>query len=130
MEFRMKMGHYSLVGAQLLLAIVAILSANRTWVVHQPTGLVFGALSLAFGICALVGLLRGTRATFFVSGALFFTSLIALAAINSSWASGQGWVNMPLYRALAIEGVVIWATLAVIAAALLTWSRREAVSGR
>jgi hypothetical protein len=128
MEFRLKIGHYGLIGGQMLLAAFAIVGAVGNWAVHQPTAFVYVALSFAFGICGLVGLLRGTRAMFFSAGTLFFASLIALATVNTPWALGQGWVNMPLYRALAIEGVVIWATLAVVAAALLTWSYRETAS--
>jgi hypothetical protein len=128
MEFKIKAGHHLLVGAALLLAVITMLSATRIWNLHQPTGLVFAILSAVYGLSALVGFVRGTKAIFFVSVAMSCASAIALFGLNMPLVTAQAWVNIALYRALALEGIAIWGVLAVIGGMLTTLSGRQIIS--
>ena len=111
MEFKLKMGRYAIIAALLALAVVASASLSNVFTAHAPSGLVFASLGIAFAATAFWTFLRGAEALVQAASSMLILNLMAFATLSSTSVGDDVWVNLELYRALAIEGIAIWGSL-------------------
>lgn len=111
MNFAARMVRFVVIGTMLALALAAAVIAQRVADVHAPSAFVFGLTSMLFGAAGLWSLLRGPLALIRTASMMIPIYIMAFIIVQSTRASSDTWVNADLYRALAIEGVVIWAAL-------------------
>ncbi len=109
MEFVHKAARLAMTLGMLALGIVAALSAWRVADDHGPTGLVFALLSIAFLASGLWSCVRGPAAVVQAASTMLIVSAVSFVALHSS--IGEDWFNLHLYRALSVEGILIWGVL-------------------
>jgi hypothetical protein len=95
----------------LILAIFPGLAALRNTAVDPAAGLVLALLAAIFVTTAIWSLWRGPLALVQAASSMLVVNLVALFSMRSASALTSRWPNIDLYRALAAEGVVIWAAL-------------------
>lgn len=107
------------IGGMLALSLLSALMTKRMIDAQAQSALVFGLTSVLFAAAALGSYLRGPMAL--VQTACLMIPIYILAYAFTCFGHGMtaGWVDARLYQALAIEGVVIWATILAGAAFML-----------
>ena len=104
------------------LAIIAFFSALRVQPVDATSGVVFGAIALAFASASLLLARKGPAGSAAIAAAMLVPSLYGLFGSGAAaWERRQA----ALYRALALEGLLLWSLLLVASLALL-WASRSA----
>lgn len=111
MKFAAQMVHFTTVAAMLALALAAAIITERVADAHAPSAFVFGTTSILFAAAVLWSLLRGSLALIRTASTMIPVYMMAYIFVQSQRAISNEWVNAELYRALAIEGIVIWAAL-------------------
>ncbi|MEE9434754.1 MAG: hypothetical protein V3V15_11005 [Sphingorhabdus sp.] len=124
MEFKLKLGRYILVLGSLGMALAVASSAPHVYQSHPPIGLIFAGLALAFALTAFWTFYRGVGALIQAASSMLIFNLVAYGILQSTTAGDKVWVSLEFYRALAGEGIFIWAAL-FIGGALLWWLPRS-----
>jgi len=96
--------------AMLALAVGSALSAGRTQAIDPHSALVFALSSACFAAAGIWSFLRGPITLVQAASSMTFVYTLAWVLVRSN-ASIDASVNAGLYRALTVEGVVIWAAL-------------------
>lgn len=110
MGFAVQTVRFATIASMLALALVSACIAGRLADVHAPSALVFGLTSALFAAAGVWSLLRGPLALIRTASIMIPVYIIAYVFVRLAGGIGDRWDNAGLYRALAIEGVVIWAT--------------------
>jgi hypothetical protein len=111
MNFAARIVRFAAVAAMLTLALAAAMIAKNVAAVHAPSAFVFGLTSLLFAGTGTWSVLRGPTALIRTATAMIPVYLLAYIVVQSNTVITDDQANADLYRALAIEGVVIWAAL-------------------
>jgi hypothetical protein len=109
MEFAVKATRSAITFGMLALGILAAFSAWRAAGAHGPTGLVFAALAVAFVASCAWSHIRGPEALVQAASTMLLINIVAFIGLRTR--PGEGWNNLDMYRALALEGVLIWGAL-------------------
>lgn len=107
------------IGGMLALSLLAALTTKRMIDAHAQSALVFGLTAVLFAAAALWSYLRGAIALVQTACLVIPIYILAYVVACSGQGMTAGWVDARLYQALAIEGIVIWATLLAGAAFML-----------
>lgn len=108
MEFQRKVIQSGMLIGLLGLGAIAAWSSIGVWRVHEPAGMLFVGLAVVYIASAMIAFFLGSRALAVTAGGMLAAAILLSAGLNSNWASNAGWVNIELFRALAIESTVIW----------------------
>ena len=111
MNFAARTVRFGTIALMLTLALAAAVIAGRVDDANAPSALIFGMTSALFAGAAAWSLLRGPLALVRAASTMIPVYMIAYAFVRSDGNVADQWVDAALYRALAIEGVVIWAAL-------------------
>ena len=109
MDFAVRTTRLGTLAVLLALAVATGLSAARILSIHEPTALIFGVSSSVFATAAVWTIIRGPLAL--VQAASTMIVVYGLSLVYLQQADGAGWLNLDLYRALSLEGLLIWAVL-------------------
>lgn len=110
MNFAARTVRFVSIGSMLALALAAAVIAGRVADAHAPNALVFGLTSALFAAAGIWSFLRGPWALVQTASTMIPVYLIAYAFVSQRGGADQS-VYATLYRALAVEGIVIWAVL-------------------
>jgi len=108
--------------AMLVLALVSALSAERVSAIDASIALVDLLSSAVFAAAVIWSFFRGPLALIQAASTMAVMYGVAFIFLGSPTASTTEWANVALYRALALEGLIIWAALLACGIFLL---RRE-----
>jgi hypothetical protein len=111
MKFASQLVRLSTISGMVALAFVSAVIAGRFIDAHAPTAFVFGLTSALFAFATVWSYSRGPTALVQTAISMIPLYIIAYAFVSPHDAVGSEWANAKLYRALAIEGVVIWVAL-------------------
>ena len=111
MEFQRKVIQSLMLIALLGLGAIAAWSSIGVWRVHEPAGILFMGLAVVYIAGAMIAFFLGSRALAVTAGGMLAAAILISAGLNSNWVSGAGWVNIELFKALAIESTVIWGSI-------------------
>lgn len=125
MEFQRKVIQSLMVIGLLGLGAIAAWSSIGVWRVHEPAGILFVGLSVVYIAGAIIAFFLGSRALAVTAGGMLATAILLSAGLNSNWASSAGWVNIQLFKALAIESTVIWGSVVAGSLYLLHLAKRN-----
>lgn len=109
MKFAARVVRLITIAAMLALALAAAVISERVATAHAPSAYVFGVTSILFAGAGLWFLLRGPLALVRTASTMIPVYIMASIFVRSP--VSDHWVNAELYRALAIEGIFIWAAL-------------------
>jgi hypothetical protein len=110
---------FATIGGMVALSLLSAMITKRMIDAHAESALIFGLTSALFGAAAMWSYLRGPIAVVQTACLVIPIYILAYALVSSEQGMASGWVNERLYQALAIEGVVIWATLLTAAIFML-----------
>ena len=115
--------------ALLILALIAASLTVRNAAISPPAALVFGLSSAIFASAAVLFISKGIAAFGSAAGALmvFYTAALLLLHSSKNLLGSDGVTR--LYRALAVEGIFLWAVL-LIGAVFLIRIDRASRAGR
>lgn len=99
-----------MIGAMVALSLLSAITTKRMIDAHAECALIFALTSALFAAAARLTCLRGSIALVQAACLVIPLYLLAYAFLSSGHAMAGGWDDARLYRAVAIEGVVIWAT--------------------
>lgn len=102
---------FATIGGMLALSLLSALITRRMIDAHAQTALIFGLTSALFAAAATWSYVRGARALVQTACLMIPIYTLAYAFVSSGQGTAGGWADARLYQALAIEGIVIWATL-------------------
>jgi hypothetical protein len=125
MEFQRKVIQSLMVIGLLGLGAIAAWSSIGVWRVHEPAGIIFIGLAVIYIAGAMIAFFLGSRALAFTAGGMLAAAILLSAGLNSNWASSAGWVNIQLFKALAIESTVIWGLIVAGSLYLLHLANRN-----
>jgi hypothetical protein len=125
MEFQRKVIQSLMVIGLLALGAIAAWSSIGVWRVHEPAGIIFIGLAVIYIAGAMIAFFLGSRALAVTAGGMLAGAILLSAGLNSSWASSAGWVNIQLFRTLAIESTVIWGSIVAGSLYLLHLANRN-----
>lgn len=126
MEFQRKVIQSLMVVGLLGLGAIAAWSSIGVWRVHEPAGILFVGLAVVYIAGAMIAFFLGSRALTVAAVGMLATAILLSSGLNSNWASSAGWVNIELFRALAIESTVIWGSIVAGSLYLLHLAKRSA----
>ena len=125
MEFQGKAIQSLMVIGLLGLGAIAAWSSIGVWRVHEPAGILFIGLAVVYIAGAMIAFFLGSRALAVTAGGMLAAAILLSAGLNSNWASSAGWLNIELFRALAIESTVIWGSIVAGSLYLLHLAKRN-----
>ncbi len=125
MEFQRKVIQSVMLIGLLGLGAIAAWSSIGVWRVHEPAGILFVGLAVVYTAGAMIAFFLGSRALAITAGGMLAAAILISAGLNSSWASSAGWVNIELFKALAIELTVIWGSIVAGSMYLLHLAKRN-----
>ncbi|MEE4213199.1 MAG: hypothetical protein V2I43_28470 [Parvularcula sp.] len=125
MEFQRKVIQSLMLIGLLGLGAIAAWSSIGVWRVHEPAGMLFVGLAVVYIAAAMIALFLGSRALAVTAGGMLAAAILLSAGLDSKWASSAGWVNIQLYKALAIESIVIWGFIVAGSLYLLHLAKRN-----
>ncbi len=111
----------------LVLVVLAAITARTSltfFETHEPTGLIYAGLAVLYLGFAIFAFLKGLKALASAAIPMVVLTLFATALSYAPWATTSEWVKIDLYRALALETVVIWGLVAVTSAFLVKYSNQ------
>ncbi|MBU2587706.1 MAG: hypothetical protein KJ872_06285 [Alphaproteobacteria bacterium] len=111
MEFQRKVIQSLMLIGLLGLGAIAAWSSISVWRVHEPAGILFVGLAVVYIAGAMIAFFLGSRALAVTAGGMLAAAILLSVGLNSNWALSAGWVNIELFRALAIESIVIWGSI-------------------
>lgn len=117
--FAVRSVRFATIGGMLVLSLLSAMLTKRMIDAHAESAVVFGATSVLFFIAAIWSYLRGPMALLQIACLVIPIYILAYAFVPSGHDVTGEWVDARLYQALAIEGIVIWATLLMGAAFML-----------
>ncbi len=113
MHFAAHTVRFIMIASMLALAIVAAVIAGRVAGINTPSATIFGLTSILFAGAGIWYLVRGPGALIRTASIMIPLYIIAYIWVQAAGDTATKSVPAELYRALAIEGVVIWAVLLV-----------------
>jgi hypothetical protein len=125
MEFQRKAIQSLMVIGLLGLGAIAAWSSIGVWRVHEPAGIIFTGLAVVYIAGAMIAFFLGSRALAVTAGGMLAAAILLSAGLNSNWAASAGWVNIELFKALAIESTVIWGSIVAGSLYLLHLANRK-----
>ena len=111
MEFARKATRVVLLLYISALAAGTAYAATKLWSVNEPTGMIYAALSATLAISVFWSIYRGPMALVQAASTILFVDAIAFVLLRTEVATGGGWLNLELYRAMTREGLYIWTVL-------------------
>lgn len=111
MEFQRKFIQSLMVIGLLGLGAISAWSSIGVWRVHEPAGIIFISLAVVYIAGAMIAFFLSSRALVFTAGGMLAAAILLSGGLNSNWASSAGWVNIHLFKSLAIESTVIWGSI-------------------
>jgi hypothetical protein len=112
--------------AMLVLALVSALSAERVTAIDASIALVDLLSSAIFAAAVIWSFFRGSLALIQAASTMAAIYGVAFIFLRSPAVSATEWTNVALYRALALEGLIIWAALLAGGIFVLRTERRAA----
>lgn len=100
-------------------------AATKLWSVHEPTGMIYSAVSATLAISLCWSLYRGPIALLQAASTILFVDAVAFVLLRTEAATGQGWVNLELYRQMTREGLYIWTVLVAGSVFLVRSAHRD-----
>ncbi|WP_082356233.1 hypothetical protein [Novosphingobium sp. AAP83] len=125
MEFQRKVIQSLMLIGLLGLGAIAAWSSIGVWRVHAPAGIVFVGLAVVYIASAMIAFFLGSRALAVTAGGMLGAAILLSAGLNANWASRAGLVNIQLFKALAIESIVIWGSIVAGSLYLLHLAKRD-----
>lgn len=113
--------------AMLALAVVSALSAERVTAIDTSIALVDLLSSAVFAVSLIWSFFRGPLALVQTASTMAVIYGAAFIFLSSSAVSTTEWTNVALYRALALEGLIIWAALLACGIFVLQSENRAAI---
>lgn len=102
---------FATIGGMLALSMLSALMTKRMIDAHAQSALVFGLIAVLFAAATMWSYVRGPIALVRTACSAISISVMAHAVLSSGLGIAGGWGDARLYRALAIEGMVIWTAL-------------------
>ena len=113
MTFAARSLRFATIAGMLALSVQSALIAGRMIDAHAFTALVFGLISALFAAAAVWSYLRGPMALVQTASSIIPVYIIVFAFVLHEKGMASQSVNIRLYEALALEGIVIWAALLI-----------------
>lgn len=125
MEFQRKVIQSLMLMGLLGLGAIAAWSSISVWRVHEPAGILFVGLAVVYIAGAMIAFFLGSRALAVTASGMLAAAILLSAGLNSNWVSSAGWVNIELFKALAIESTLIWGSIVAGSLYLLYLAKRN-----
>lgn len=113
--------------AMLALALVSALSAERVTAIDASIALTDLLSSAVFAAAVIWSFFRGSLALIQAASTMAVIYGVAFIFLRSPAMSTTEWANVALYRALALEGLIVWAALLACGIFVLRSERRTAI---
>lgn len=104
---------FATIVVMLVLALAAALLAERMIDINALSALVFGLTSALFVVAVVWSYLRGPMALVQSASSMIPLYIITYTFVAPHEGIVDAWIDVKLYQALAIEGIVIWAVLLI-----------------
>lgn len=115
------------IAAMLALALVSASSAERVTAIDASIGLVDLLSSAVFAAAVIWSFFRGPLALIQAASTMAVLYGVAFIFLRSPAVNTTGWANVALYRALALEGLMIWAAILACGIFVLRSESRAAI---
>lgn len=115
------------IAAMLVLAVVSALSVERAAAIDASIALIDLVSSTVFAAAVIWSFFRGPLALIQAASTMAVIYGVAFIFLRSPTVSATEWANAALYRALALEGLIIWAALLACGIFVLRSEGRAAV---
>lgn len=111
LAFAARSVRFATLGGMLALSLVSAMIMGRMIEAHAQTALAFGMTTVIFAAATGWSYLRGPRALAQTACSMIPLYILTFAFVSSEQGVAAGWAGIRLYKALAIEGIVIWTAL-------------------
>ncbi len=119
LAFAARSVRFATIGGMVALSLASAMITGRMIGAHAQSALVFGLTTVFFAAAAGWSHLRGPKALAQTACSMIPLYILAFAFVSSRQGMADGWNVLRLYKALAIEGIVIWAALLMSAIFML-----------